>query len=62
MTGSTMTVVSDAAGQLLAGADPTLFGVLSRGCQEIAPTDSAVFMDNVKQGFQQGLSDPGVVH
>jgi hypothetical protein len=40
-----------------ASADPTLFGVLSCGCQEPAPTDSAVFTDNVKQGIQQGLSD-----
>jgi hypothetical protein len=40
-----------------AGADPTLFGVLSCGCLETAPTDSAVFQDNVEQGIQQGLSD-----
>ena len=44
-----------------ASADPTLFGVLSCGCQETAPTDSAVFTDKVNQGIQQGLSDPGVV-
>jgi hypothetical protein len=40
-----------------ASADPTLFGVLSCGCQETAPTDSAIFTDNVSQGIQQGLSD-----
>jgi hypothetical protein len=45
-----------------AGADPTLFGVLSCGCQEPSPTDSAIFSDHVNQGIQQGLSDPGVAH
>jgi hypothetical protein len=43
-----------------AGADPTLFGVLSCGCQETAPSDSAIFTDHVTLGIQQGLSDPGV--
>lgn len=45
-----------------AGADPTLFGVLSCGCQEPAPSDSAIFSDHVKQGIQQGLTDPRVPH
>lgn len=43
-----------------AGADPTLFGVLSCGCQEPAPSDSAVFSDHVNQGIRQGLTDPAV--
>jgi hypothetical protein len=40
-----------------ASADPTLFGVLSCGCHETAPSDSAIFTDNITQGIQQGLSD-----
>ena len=43
-----------------ASADPTLFGVLSCGCQETAPGDSAIFSDHVNQGIQQGLTDPRV--
>jgi hypothetical protein len=43
-----------------ASADPTVFGVLSCGCQETAPADTAIFTDNVRQGIQQGISDPGV--
>lgn len=42
-----------------AGADPTLFGVLSCGCQDKPPTDSPIVTDNVKQGIQQGLAEPG---
>jgi hypothetical protein len=45
-----------------AGADPTLFGVLSCGCQETAPDDSVIFSDHVHQGIQQGLTDPRVPH
>ena len=45
-----------------AGADPSAFGVLSCGCHETAPADSALFTNNVQQGIQQGLSDPGVGH
>lgn len=45
-----------------ASADPTLFGVLSCGCQDTAPADSAIFTDDVNQGVQQGLSDRGVAH
>ena len=45
-----------------AGADPTLFGVLSCGCQESAPPDSPTFSDHVNQGLRQGLSEPGVAH
>ena len=45
-----------------ANADPTLFGVLGCGCQEPAPSDSAIFSDHVRQGIQQGLTDPRVPH
>jgi hypothetical protein len=45
-----------------AGADPTLFGVLSCGCQEASPGDNAIFSDHVMQGIQQGLTDPRVPH
>lgn len=45
-----------------AGADPTLFGVLSCGCQEQAPPNSPGFTDHVNQGIQQGLTDPRVPH
>jgi hypothetical protein len=62
LAGAAIAIVAAVGVPAPAGADPALFGVLSCGCQETAPTDGAVFTDNVMQGIQQGLSDPGVVH
>jgi hypothetical protein len=37
-------------------ADPSVFGVLSCGCQEAAPPGSPARMQNVNKGIQQGLA------
>ncbi|CPR11979.1 hypothetical protein BN971_03272 [Mycobacterium bohemicum DSM 44277] len=39
-----------------AAADPSVFGVLSCGCADVAPADSPVRTDRVNQGIRQGLS------
>jgi len=39
-----------------AAADPSVFGVLSCGCADVAPADSPVRTDKVNQGIRQGLS------
>jgi hypothetical protein len=62
MVGAAIAVAAAVVVAAPAGADPTLFGVLSCGCHETAPADSAIFSDNLKQGIQQGLADPGVGH
>ena len=62
LAGAAIAVVAAVGVVAPAGADPTLFGVLSCGCHETAPTDSAIFSDHVNQGIQQGLSDAGVTH
>jgi hypothetical protein len=38
-----------------AGADPSVFGVLSCGCREVAPADGPALTDKLSQGIQQGL-------
>ena len=60
LAGAAIAVAAAVAVAAPAGADPTLFGVLSCGCQAPAPSDSAIFSDHVSQGIQQGLTDPTV--
>ncbi|OIN78119.1 hypothetical protein [Mycobacterium malmoense] len=43
-----------------AGADPSVFGVLSCSCRETAPANSPALTENLNRGIQQGLSDPAV--
>ena len=40
-----------------AGADPSLFGVLSCSCTESATTDNAVGIDPMNEGIQAGQAD-----
>jgi hypothetical protein len=40
-----------------AGADPSVFGVLSCDCRDAVPPDSPVLTDALNQGLQQGLNE-----
>ncbi|BBX65587.1 hypothetical protein MSAS_47610 [Mycobacterium saskatchewanense] len=41
-----------------ASADPSVFGVLSCGCHDVAPANSPVPTDRVNEGIRQGLAGP----
>jgi hypothetical protein len=40
-----------------AGADPSVFGVLSCDCRDTVPPGSPLLTDALNQGLQQGLNE-----